>query len=79
MVRRRGQWIALYFQALRRGNFEGALVQDFVLHENIMRFRRLLAEGNRADRRATLTRLLAEEEARLADFTSGQAPHPPRT
>jgi hypothetical protein len=69
----------LYFRALRRGDLEGAPVQDFILHENITRFRRLLAEGNRADKRAILNRLLAEEEARLADFTSGQAPHPPQT
>jgi hypothetical protein len=60
-----------------RVNPERAPVQVFILHANIMRFRRLLAEGRCADERDILNSLLADEEARLAELISGQAAHTP--
>ena len=46
---------------------------DFIFHANIAHFKELLAAETNASKIATLRKLLAEEEAKLADW---QAKHP---
>lgn len=43
-------------------------MQHFIMRENIARYLRLLSSEQHAGRRRSLEGLLAEEEARLADF-----------
>ena len=55
-------------------------MQNFVNHENIVRFRKLimLAEDDPSRNEAryqTLLRLLAEEEAKAVPVTIGRLPH----
>jgi hypothetical protein len=52
-------------------------MQNFVMHENIEAFRRQLAQEASVERRETLTRLLAEEEAKLAAVSLMNLPSPP--
>lgn len=49
-------------------------MQAFVCRENIARYRKLLDTALDAGRHALVTRLLAEEEAKLAEIESAGKP-----
>jgi hypothetical protein len=46
-------------------------MEDFIGVENVARYKRILAETNDPQKRETVRRLLAEEEARLKNGAGG--------
>jgi hypothetical protein len=53
-------------------------VQKFLAEQNILHFKASLARETDAARRVMLKRLLAEEEAKLADEQTDEAPRHPK-